>query len=404
MAGPPSSSHPILNALTIMKLTFKLALFPAVLATILVASAGTTQARTLGPQPTDTIVVRLPNKAIMTLVVRDAQQLRQLPQYHLDSLVARLDTYIKRADAATKVANTERLTTVFHPNEDQPGQHLPEEIRITTRKQSASAYGPSNRVEVLLEKKFGVVINTDRKTNDQPRTAAERADRQAHRDSLREKQDEHRNGASFVTVDVGLNALVNRSTYTLPSGQPGHLELRPEGSRYVNIGLDFRQRLGGKRSPLSVVVGPEFAFNNYMLEGNYKWVNQNGRTDAILETNGRQYQKTKLATSTFTVPLMLQLALRDQHHHRTLTLGAGGFVGYRLASWTKLKYFEEGNTYKDKDYGSYNLTDWQYGLQGVIGYRSLTFFAKYNLNNLFRDGQGPQAQTLSFGLRLLGYK
>jgi hypothetical protein len=96
---------------------------------------------------------------------------------------------------------------------------------------------------------------------------------------------------------------------------------------------------------------------------------------------------------------MLQL---NTHGHSHFHFGAGGFVGYRLASWTKLKYYEEGTTYKDKDHGSYNLTDWQYGLQGVIGFKSLTFFAKYNLNDLFRSGQGPQAQTLSFGLRILG--
>jgi hypothetical protein len=152
--------------------------------------------------------------------------------------------------------------------------------------------------------------------------------------------------------------------------------------------------------------GPEFAFNNYMLEGNNKWINQNGLTSVVPETNGRQYQKTKLATSTFTVPLMVQFKFREKdahtgHSRAGFTIGAGGFVGYRLGSWTKLKYFEEGNTYKDKNYGSYNLTDWQYGLQGVIGYRSLQFFAKYNLNELFREGQGPQAQTVSFGLRLL---
>ncbi|MGI4762924.1 MAG: porin family protein [Janthinobacterium lividum] len=368
--------------------------FSASVAALLAAASFTAQARSLGPQPTDTIIVRLPNKAVLLLVVRDAAQLRQLPQYHLDSLVARLDGYIKRADAATKVADTDRLTTVFHPNEDQPGQHLPEEIRITTRKQPG-AYGPSNKVEVLLEKKFGVVVNTDRNTNDQPRSAAERADRQAHRDSLREDQQNKNRHASYVVVDVGLNALVNKAGANAP-------ELRPEGSRYLNLGLSYRQRLGGRRSPLYLLGGPELAFNNYMLEGNYKWQNTSGLTNVVLEPTARQYQKTKLATSTLTVPLMLQLRLRDEHHRTTFRLGAGGFVGYRLASWTKLKYFEEGSTYKDKDYGSYNLNDWQYGLQAQVGYGSFNFFVKYNLNELFRDSRGPQAQTLSFGLRLLG--
>ncbi|GAA4498745.1 hypothetical protein GCM10023172_16280 [Hymenobacter ginsengisoli] len=375
-------------------------LFSASLAALVAAASLTAQAGTLPPAPSDTIVVRLPNKAVMTLVVHDAQQLRQLPQYHLDSLVARLGGYIRRADAATKVADTERLTTVFHPNEDKPGQDLPEEIRITTRKHTDRAYGPSNKVEVLLEKKFGLVINTDRGTNDQPR-AASRPDRQAYRDSMRQARWDRKSSSTDVVFDLGLNALVNNHIdRTTPVGQtPSQpLTLRTGGSRYVNIGLNFKQRLGGHRSPLYLLAGPEFAFNNYMLEGNNKWVNQNGLTSVVLETNGRQYQKTKLATSTLTVPLMLQI---NTHGHSHFRIGAGGFVGYRLASWTKLKYFEENTTYKDKDYGSYNLNDWQYGLQGVLGFGSLTFFAKYNLNPLFRDGQGLQAQTLSFGLRLL---
>jgi hypothetical protein len=379
----------------------KSALFSAAFLALAAVAATDAQANALAlpgaVPPTDTIVVRLPNQAVMTLVVRDAAQLRQLPQYHLDSLVARLGGYIKRADEAAKVANTDRLTTSFYPNKDQPGQNLPEEIRITTRKPVAGdGYGPSNKVEVLLEKRFGVVINTDRKTNDQPRAAASRPDRQAYRDSMREARWDHKSSSTDAIFDLGLNALINRSGANQP-------ELRTLGSRYVNLGFNYKQRLGGRRSPLYLVVGPEFSFNNYMLEGNNKWVSVPGAlntniTAVVPESNGRQYQKTKLATSTITIPLMLQLNTHGNMHFR---LGAGGFVGYRLASWTKLKYFENGSTYKDKDYGSYNLNDWQYGLQGIIGVKSLTLFAKYNLNTLFRDGQGPQAQTLSFGVRFL---
>ncbi|MGI4822361.1 MAG: porin family protein [Janthinobacterium lividum] len=376
----------------------KPSLFSALSVALLAATVATAQARTLPPPPTDTIVVRLPNRAIMTLVVRDAQQLRQLPQYHLDSLVARLGGYIKRADDAAKTATTDRVTTQFFPNQDAPGQNLPEEIRITTHKNKAQSGVRTTRVDVALDKAFGLQMKIDENGKKSYSTQIN-SHRRAERDSMRADRWERKSSSTDFIFDVGLNALVNKATYLSPTGQPEDINLRPEGSRYVNIGLNYKQRLGGKRSPLYIVGGPEFAFNNYMLDGNYKWVNQNGRTDVVLETNGRQYQKTKLATSTLTVPLMLQL---NTHGHSHFHLGAGGFVGYRLASWTKLKYYEEGTTYKDKDHGSYNLTDWQYGLQGVIGFKSLTFFAKYNLNDLFRSGQGPQAQTLSFGLRILG--
>jgi hypothetical protein len=376
-------------------------------AALLVLSATAAQAQrvripssTPGPQLTDTIVVRLPNKAVMTLMVHDAKQLRELPKYHLDSLVARLDTYIKRADEAAKTAKTDRVTLEFFPNQDAPGQGLPEEVRITTRKSQGKV--KSTRVDVALDKVFGLRMELDadgKKTYVMGKQLEGTAEsRAARRDSLSEANSRRRHGTINLIFDLGLNALANRG-----NGAP---ELRTLGSRYANIGLDASVRLGGKKSPAYVVFGPEFAFNNYMLEGNNKWINQNGLTSVVPETNGRQYQKTKLATSTFTVPLMLQFHFREKNpttgrSREGFTIGAGGFVGYRLGSWTKLKYFEEGNTYKDKNYGSYNLTDWQYGLQGVVGYRTLQFFAKYNLNELFRENQGPQAQTVSFGLRLL---
>jgi hypothetical protein len=384
------------------------ALFPTALLALFTA-ATTVQARTLAlpgaaVPPADTIVVRLPNKAIMTLVVRDAQQLRQLPQYHLDSLVARLGPYIKRADEAAKTASTDRVTTQFFPNLDAPGQNLPEEIRITTRKSQAPGATRTSRIDVVLEKTLGgrMKVDTDGK---KMYMAGSAETRQARRDSMQEARWDRKSSSTDVIFDLGLNALTNRSGANQP-------ELRTLGSRYINLGLNYKHRLGGRRSPLFLVGGPEFAFNNYMLEGNNKWVTVPGVggtsiTAVVPETSARQYQKTKLATSTFTVPLMLQLKLREKdahtgHSRPGFTIGAGGFVGYRLASWTKLKYFEDGNTYKDKNSGTYNLNDWQYGLQGVVGYRSLTFFAKYNLNELFREGQGPQAQTLSFGVRLLG--
>jgi len=97
---------------------------------------------------------------------------------------------------------------------------------------------------------------------------------------------------------------------------------------------------------------------------------------------------------------MLQLKLRDSHYKPTFRLGAGGFVGYRLGSHTKLKYLADGNSDKEKEEGRYNLENFLYGAQGTIGYGSLEFFAKYNMNDLFKNNAGPQAQVLSFGVRI----
>ncbi|MET4073174.1 outer membrane beta-barrel protein [Hymenobacter sp. UYCo722] len=358
------------------------------------------QATTLARPATvkDTIVVRLPNKAVITLMVRDAAQLRQLKKYQLDSLTSRLATYITQAEAAAKNATTNQVTMEFYPDKDQPGKNMPEQIRITTHK-TAAGTSSSNKVEVMMDKaskNTGVSFKIGGKTD------AERKARELNRDSVRLKNFEKPHTKSHLIFDLGLNALVNQKTYLARDGQPESLDLRSGGSRYVNIGLNWDPRLGGKHSPVSLTIGPEFAFNNYMLSGNNKWVNNNGRTDVVRETDGRQYQKSKLASSSVNLPVMLRLQLRDSHYRPTFLVGAGGFVGYRIKSWTKLKYTSEGTTYKDKEDGSYNMENFLYGLQGTIGYGDLEFFAKYNMNSLFKAGAGPDTQVLSFGIRLIG--
>ena len=363
---------------------------------LLVSGLAVTRAAAQTAGPRDTIVIRLPNQAVLTLMVRNTAQLRELKKYQLDSLTSRLATYINQAELAAKSGNSAQVTMEFYPAKDQPGKNMPEQIRITAHK-PAPGYGPSNKVEVLLEKKTGLVINIDG-NNTTVRAPGTSEQRQAHRDSVRLKAIEKHSTKSSLIFDLGLNALVNQKS----SAGQSDVDLRTEGSRYVNIGLDWDARLGGKHSPLSLTVGPEFAFNNYMLSGNRQWVDENGRTSVILNREGRQYQKTKLATSSINLPLMLRLQLRDTHYKPTFTIGAGGFVGYRIKSWTKVKYTSEGNTYKDKQDGGYNMENFQYGLQGTIGYAGLEFFGKYNMNSLFKTNAGPNTQVLSFGVRVVG--
>jgi hypothetical protein len=101
------------------------------------------------------------------------------------------------------------------------------------------------------------------------------------------------------------------------------------------------------------------------------------------------------------VPLMAKLNFQDKSGHDAFRIGAGGFGGYRLASHTKIKYQDEEHTRKDKDRGGFNLEDFQYGVQGIIGVRSIDLFVKYNMNELFKNNRGPQAQSISFGISFL---
>ena len=382
------------------------------LLTMLLALVSTTgSARALNaPLNDDTIVVRLPNQATMTLYVKDRAQLRELRNYKLDSLMLLLDTYIAQAEKASKNSTSEQVTMEFYPAKDQPGKKVPEQIRITMHNDQTTdrPAKKGDRVDVSVGRVFGVTVeesNTD--GNDR---VSVRVGSSAKSDSIRTaerkaKQEERANRAvhSNFDIDLGLNALTNKQRDI----NGNSLDLRPVASRYISLNWHYDIRLGRKGSPLFLRTGPELAFNNYMLDNNYQFVNQRGANQpdvTVLQKPaeaGRNLEKSKLAVSSLNLPLMPMLSFRDKEGKDSFRIGAGGFIGYRLGSHTKLKYEEDGNTKKDKDRGSYNLTDFQYGVQGTIGIRSIDLFAKYNLNNTFKDNRGPQANTISFGLSIL---
>ncbi|QNH63957.1 outer membrane beta-barrel protein [Hymenobacter sediminicola] len=344
----------------------------------------------------DTILVKLPNQATMTLFVKNKQQLRELRNYKLDSLMILLDKYITQAEAAGKSSKSEQVTMEFYPAKDQPGKQVPEQIRITLHNDNAPRKG-GDKVEVSMGRLFGVKVEENAAEDGSDRVSVHLGSTTKD-DSLaaaKRQAKADRSGRSDFSIDLGLNALVNKQNLV---NEP-NLDLRTMGSRYVSLNWHYIQRIGSRRSPLYIMTGPELSFNNYMLDNNNRFLAANNTT-YVVNDRDLNLEKSKLATTVINLPLMPVLNFRDDKHNSAFRIGAGGFVGYRLASHTKIKYEQEGSTRKDKDRGSYNLEDFQYGLQGLIGLRSVTLFAKYNLNEVFKDNRGPQANVLSFGISL----
>ncbi len=80
--------------------------------------------------------------------------------------------------------------------------------------------------------------------------------------------------------------------------------------------------------------------------------------------------------------------------------GLGGYVGYRLWSFTKFTWSESGKKKKNHEYGDYYLNNMRYGLRFVMGYRAFDMFVNYDLNDLFIENKGPKLNALSFGIIL----
>jgi hypothetical protein len=334
------------------------------------------------PAAQDTITIKLPDGVGMKVFVKSTAQLKTLKTYKLDSLMALLSRYVEQVEEmekANKGKTDKEVTITFNPAKDLNDKEAPERVTITIS---------AKTVEKMQQNKVEKVMNVIVDLQD--------GDKET-KDSVQVKKKSRNARANFsFDVDLGLNTIVN-----VPDNSGDTYDLKPLGSRYVSLNQHFDARIGGQKSPFYLTTGFELAFNNYMLDKNRYVTDVNGQTVFSKELpEVRSFEKSKLTTSSLNVPLMATLKFKDKNGKESFRIGAGGFGGYRLGSHTKLKYQDEGKTLKDKERGSYNQEDFQYGVNFVIGYRKIELFGKYNLNELFKDNRGPAMNVVSFGFRI----
>ena len=355
----------------------------------------------------DTVLVKLANGAKMSLIVKNTEQLKTFQNYSLDSLMIMLNKYISEAEKMEKKdVSGKDYTVSFRPSaEETKGKKKPESIKITFKdaNDKANTSGKSGlNIDVNYNDGDSETFTIGGKTEFNP-------------DSIIYKTNpRHKKTEKGWEMDLGFNTFLNTGNNMLDV-----VGLKPWGSRYVSINRVYQFHIGGDKSPVNFRTGLNFAFNNYMFDGNYvlKDSEENGNHYTILEKDTRNLEKSKLATTAINLPVMMVFDFKTRKPHteediddgiKTITtsykevlkIGFGGFIGYRIGAHTKIKYNLEGEDKKDKDHDNFNLESLQYGPQVTIGFRSLDLFAQYNMNELFRDDRGPKANVLSFGITL----
>lgn len=173
-------------------------------------------------------------------------------------------------------------------------------------------------------------------------------------------------------------------------------ELDPLGSRYFAISATQNPAIvRTNKFKLSVRYGLQVAWNNFMFQESV--VAQRGPDGIQFNPSATHLTKSKLTVCNIEVPLMPQFAFYNSSKKRAFNIGLGGFVGYRVDSYTKIK---QDNGDKFHDHAGFYLNNLQYGVQGTVGLANFNFFVKYNLNTSFQDGRGPAVHPLSFGITI----
>lgn len=210
-------------------------------------------------------------------------------------------------------------------------------------------------------------------------------------DDREAKKKKSGSGRFFSRSDFGLYIGLNNWAKGSTTGS----SLDTWGSRYVALSFQRNVTLiNGKQVDLALTYGPEVAWNNFMFEEN-NVVEMSGK-QVVFKDFGQNLSKSKLVVPMLNLPMMLNFGFEEAKFR----IGLGGYVGYRIGGYSKLKY--EGGK-KEKLKGSYGLEDFRYGLTAELGKKKgATLFVRYDLNQVFKADQtnAKGLQAWSIGLRL----
>jgi hypothetical protein len=211
-----------------------------------------------------------------------------------------------------------------------------------------------------------------------------------------------------INLYLGLNGLsgevpqINATIYPMYYLQTD-TELRPFSSRYVSV--EFSESLTlikGKKSAFKLGLGISFDWYNFMFDHNrlVQKANQGAIFQPKFDAQGKDiaFSKNKLTVSYINIPIMPHVVFSK--NSGVQMIGIGGYVGYRIDSWTKS--IEEKTENLNRVSSNFNLNQFRYGLRAEFAFKKLpNLFFNYDLSPLFEKNSNPNLAGFSFGIRLL---
>lgn len=177
------------------------------------------------------------------------------------------------------------------------------------------------------------------------------------------------------------------------------------GSSFAELGWIWHTRLLKESNFTRFTYGLSFQWNKLSVKDNLYFVEDGNQTS--LEEFPLDLKKSKFRTTSLVIPLHFEFgpSKKKDYDNRIryftddqFKIGIGGFAGLNLSTQQKLKYKEDGDDKKQKIKSDFNTTNVIYGFSGYIGVGDFSIYAKYNLNDLFKN-QTVKQNHVSLGLR-----
>lgn len=305
----------------------------------------------------DTVVIKVGEASKVILAIQDKKDLETLKQYDFQKLINDLIVKLEQKDTASQ---------------QQPAAHYLKEPEATP------------------EVTESVEIETD-VSDDEDWT------------SHNHHSSHGRRTYHSINFDLGMNNYLADGKF--PDETNSLYTVKPWGSWYVGINSNLRTRVSNK---FFLEWGLGVSWYNFKFQNEQTTMSKDDNS-VIFSLNPLDvdYVKSKL-TATYIQAQMVPMvdfgsnrrkpSFFDGHGSDSFRIGVGPYVGYRIDSYSKQVYKEEGDKIKPKDHDNFYLNNLRYGIRAQLGFEEVDLFFNYDLNDLFIENKGPQLNAFSFGI------
>lgn len=261
------------------------------------------------------------------------------------------------------------------------------------QKDTASQQSPS--ADYLKEPVNEEVASTEENKNDE--SVDENWDNHKH------EKWHHRRTYHSINFDLGMNNYLSDGKF--PDENNSLYTVKPWGSWYVGINSNLRTRISNK---FFLEWGLGVNWYNFKFQNEQTMISKDDNS-VIFSLNPLDvdFTKSKLTATYIQAQLVPMIdfggnrrkpSFFDGGDSESFRFGAGPYVGYRIDSYSKQVYKEEGEKIKPKDHDNFYLNNLRYGLRFQLGFEELDLFFNYDLNELFIENKGPKLNAFSFGV------
>jgi hypothetical protein len=241
-----------------------------------------------------------------------------------------------------------------------------------------------------------------------------------------EKCKKYKFNGHWAGFDLGFAGYVNGNFNTDFGKEFEYLDLRQEKSSAVGINF-FEQNIRlSKNQKWGMVTGLGLTFNDYKFSRPTYLSMDSSALEGYIYDN-ISIRKSKLSIMYMSLPVLFEFQTNPWCKKNSFHINAGMIVSARLLSHTKVYYNEfnkeytltqynpETESYEDvytsvspdyakvKNYDDWFLQPFKFDATVRVGWGFLNLFATVSVNELFREGKGPELYPWSAGISLINF-